>query len=154
MEKLSSCFFQEPDDNDYCLNQKNTPYNANLNDTDIGNFNRVEKDRVFQTVGDDCTPVDFVDIIEGYLFGTTVVAVTGKNRAVIKVNFCFLLLKLSSILSYLIPDDDRPALVYESGPKCLSVLGFTKKINVPLYLLKGSGCYQFFPTKEEVCLSI
>ena len=94
--------FQKLDDNDYRLHQQNTPYDGNLNDTDIGNFNRVEKDRVFQTVGDDCAPVDFVDIIDGYMFGTTVVAVTGRNwdPVLIKVNFCFLLLKLSSILFY------------------------------------------------------
>lgn len=86
---------------------------------------KIEKDRIYRTVGDDAAPIPDADVIEGYMFGTTIVPVT---------------------------EDDIPGLTYYSGEKCLSVLGFTKKQNVPMYLHTGDGCHQFFPEKEENCI--
>ncbi|XP_034247573.1 X-ray repair cross-complementing protein 5 isoform X2 [Thrips palmi] len=99
--------------------------NAALEDEDdfgdSKNLEYVAKDRIYTTIGDEATPVDINELIEGYMFGETLVPVT---------------------------EDDKPELVYESGPKCLSVLGFTDKGNVPLYYFKGE-CHQIFPQKEE-----
>lgn len=84
----------------------------------------VGKDRTYQTVGNDATPIDELDVIEGYMFGTTIVPVT---------------------------DADLQNLAYHSGPRCLSILGFTHLKNIPPHFLKGNGCYQVFPENEENC---
>lgn len=84
-------------------------------------FDNVDKDHIYRAVDDETTPVDNTELIEGYMFGTTLVPVT---------------------------EDDKPELIYVSGPRCLSVLGFTDEKNVPLYYVKGQ-CTQVFPRKEE-----
>lgn len=42
-------------------------------------FDFVDKDRAYQTIGDDATRVDIAEVIDAYMFGTTVVTVTGKT---------------------------------------------------------------------------
>lgn len=85
-------------------------------------FGLIDRDRIYQVSGNDAEAVDAADVIEGYMFGTTIVPVT---------------------------DDDRPQLDYSSGEKCLSVLGFTKQHNVPFYLISGKGCHEVYPEDDE-----
>lgn len=40
----------------------------------------VDKDRIFRTVGDENTPVNVDELIKGYMFGQTLVPVTGTNK--------------------------------------------------------------------------
>ncbi|KAK3920864.1 X-ray repair cross-complementing protein 5 [Frankliniella fusca] len=107
---------------------ENYGQNSNINldkeeESDDGKqFTLIEKDRIYQVSGNDAEAVDAADVIEGYMFGTTIVPVT---------------------------DDDRPKLAFSSGEKCLSVLGFTKMKNVPFYLFSGEGCHEVYPEDDE-----
>ncbi|KAJ9590743.1 hypothetical protein L9F63_016259, partial [Diploptera punctata] len=83
---------------------------------------RVESERIYTRQDENQTSVDPEDVISGYSYGNTLVPMS---------------------------DIDKISMSYKSGPKCLSILGFTKSSNVPRYLLIGEGCMHFTAQKND-----
>ncbi|PNF22251.1 X-ray repair cross-complementing protein 5 [Cryptotermes secundus] len=91
---------------------------------------RVESETSYIRQDENQTVIDKEDVIEGFSFGSTLVPFSAV---------------------------DKSMMSYQSGDKCLSILGFTKLKNVPRHLFVGKGVLYIMAQKgdssAEVALS-